>query len=80
MGIHPLHLKYVYDSLPQAGSLGHDLLKEHINAARYGQSKIVYGLWKHEMCLIQFTLIFDNFGVNYTSLDYSNHLINTLKQ
>jgi hypothetical protein len=33
--------------LPQAGSLGHDLLEKRLNAEGYFQSKIVPGLWKH---------------------------------
>ena len=34
--------------LPQAGSLGHDLLEKRLNEEGYFQSKIVPGLWKHK--------------------------------
>ena len=63
-----------------AGSLGHDILEQHLNKAGYHQSCIVPGPWKHVTCHIQFTLIVDNFGVKYTSLDDTIHLIDTLKQ
>ena len=36
-------------SLPQAGSLGHDHLEKRWNAKGYYQSKIVSGLWKHQI-------------------------------
>ena len=66
--------------LPQAGSLGHDLLEKRLNEAGYHQSAIVPGLWKHSTRPIQFTLVVDDFGVKYTSLDDANHLIDTLKK
>ncbi len=66
--------------LPQAGSLGHDLLEKRLNEAGYHQSPIVPGLWKHNTRPIQFTLVVDDFGVKYTSLDNENHLIDILKK
>ena len=36
--------------LPQAGSLGHDLLETRLNQEGYYQSKVVPGLWKHNLC------------------------------
>ncbi|KAL7482914.1 hypothetical protein ACHAW6_008568 [Cyclotella cf. meneghiniana] len=66
-------------SLPQTGSLGHNLLEQNFNKAGYCQSQIVPGLWKHDTRPIQFTLIVDDFGVKY-SWDGPIHLIDTLKQ
>ena len=43
--------------LPQAGSLGHDLLKERLNKEGYFQSKTVSGLWKHKTRDIKFVLV-----------------------
>ena len=43
--------------LPQAGSLGHDLLEERLNKAGYKQSLTVPGLWKHKTRSIQFMLV-----------------------
>ena len=65
--------------LPHAGNLGHDILEKCLNEVGYHQSPIVPGLWKHTTRPIQFTLVVDDFGVKYTSLDDANHLINTLK-
>jgi hypothetical protein len=65
--------------LPQAGSLGHDLLEKRLNEAGYHQSAIVPGLWKHATQPIQFMLGVNDFEVKYTSRDDANHLIDTLK-
>jgi len=40
--------------LPQAGSLGHDLLGQRLNKEGYFQSQIVLALWKHNTKPIQF--------------------------
>ena len=63
--------------LPQAGSLGHDLLESCLNTEGYYQSKIVPGLWKHKTCFIQFALDVNNFGVKYINNDNIQHLITT---
>jgi hypothetical protein len=47
--------------LPQAGSLGHDLLESRLNKEGYFQSQIVPGLWKHKTRNIQFVLVVDDF-------------------
>eukprot|EP00804_Cyclotella_cryptica_P014411 CCRYP_004761-RA/>CCRYP_004761-RA protein AED:0.45 eAED:0.51 QI:0/-1/0/1/-1/0/1/0/126 len=65
--------------LPQAGSLVRDLLEKRLNEAGYYQSAIIPGLWKHTARPIQFTLVVDDFGIKYTSLNDANHLIDTLK-
>lgn len=51
--------------LPQAGSLGHNLLEFRLNKERYFQSKIVPGLWKHKTRELQFVLVVDDFGIKY---------------
>ncbi|KAL7477992.1 hypothetical protein ACHAW6_003780 [Cyclotella cf. meneghiniana] len=66
--------------LPQAGSLGHDLLEKCLNEAGYHQSAIVLGLWKHTTRPIQFSLDVNDFRVKYTSHNDANHLIDTLKK
>ena len=48
--------------LPQAGSLGHNLLEQRLNKEGYFQSQIVPALWKHKTKPIQFVLVVDNFG------------------
>ncbi|KAL7477536.1 hypothetical protein ACHAW6_003344, partial [Cyclotella cf. meneghiniana] len=64
--------------LPQAGSLGHDLLELRFNREEYNQSKIVPGLWKHKDQPIMFTLVVDNFGIKDMTNKDLNQLIETL--
>ena len=63
--------------LPQAGSLGHDLLEERLNMEGYFQSQIVPGFWKHKTRPIQFVLVVDDFGIKYLKLADLDHLIST---
>ena len=66
--------------LPQAGSLGHNLLKHHLNKEGYFQSQIVPGLWRHKTKSIQFVLVVDNFGIKYLQQKDLDHLICLLKK
>jgi len=63
--------------LPQAGSLGHDLLEQRLNKG-YFQSQIVPALWKHKTKPIQFVLVVDDFGIKYLKKEDLDHLIQTL--
>ena len=66
--------------LPQAGSLGHDLLEQRLNKEGYFQSQIVPALWKHKTKPIQFVLVVDNFGIKYLKKEDLDHLIQMLKK
>ncbi len=66
--------------LPQAGSLGHDLLERRLNVEGYFQSKIVPGLWKQEVRPIQFILVVDDFGIKYIRNEDLDHLIQSIKK
>ena len=61
--------------LPQAGSLGHDLLEERLNQEGYFQSQIVPGFWKHKTRNIKFVLVVDDFGIKYLKKEDLDHLI-----
>jgi hypothetical protein len=61
--------------LPQARSLGHDLLEERLNQEGYFQSQIVPGFWKHKTRDIKFVLVVDNFGIKYLQKEDLAHLI-----
>jgi len=37
------------------------------------------GLWKHTTCDITFCLVVDDFGIKYTDIDNTNHILNALK-
>lgn len=51
--------------LPQVGLLANKLLEKQLNTHGNFQSKLVAGFWKHQTRPKQFTLIVDNFGVQY---------------
>ena len=54
--------------LPQAGSLGHDLLEERLNKEGHFQSKIISWLWKHKERPPHFTLVVDDLGLSISRL------------
>jgi len=66
--------------LPQAGSLGHDLLEQQLNKEGYFQSQIVPALWKHESKPIQFVLVVDDFGIKYLKKEDLDHFIQMLEK
>ena len=66
--------------LPQAGSLGHDLLEQRLNKEGYFQSQVVPALWKHKTKPIQFVLVVDNFGIKYLNREDLDHLIQLLEK
>jgi hypothetical protein len=51
--------------LPQTGILANQLLAARLAIQGYCQSKLTPGLWRHVTCPIQFTLVMDDFGVQY---------------
>jgi hypothetical protein len=66
--------------LPQAGLLAREILVERLAERGYSQCKIVPGLWRHETRPIVFTLVVDDFGVNYVNKQDADHLMSVLKQ
>jgi hypothetical protein len=66
--------------LPQAGIIAQDLLTKQLKKARYCQSKIMPGYWRHDWRPISFTLVVDDFGVKYDNKDDVKHLISSLSQ
>ena len=66
--------------LLQAGLIANELLEKWLNKHGYRQSKLVPGLWKHDIRPIQFTLLVDNFGVKYVGGEHDQHLKNTLEE
>ncbi len=60
--------------LPQSGLLANELLEKRLNKHGYRQSKLVPGLWQHDTCPIQFTLVVDDFGVKYVGKEHAMHL------
>jgi hypothetical protein len=64
----------------QAGIIAQELLPKRLNEYGYTQSKTTPGLWTHEWHLITFSLVVDNFGVNYIEEEHAQHLIQTVQK
>ena len=66
--------------LPQVGIIAQELLQEHLAKVGYHQSKIIPGLWTHEMRKTCFTLVVDNVAIKYIRTEDAQHLINAPKK
>eukprot|EP00804_Cyclotella_cryptica_P030727 CCRYP_009139-RA/>CCRYP_009139-RA protein AED:0.22 eAED:0.22 QI:0/0/0/1/0/0/4/0/733 len=66
--------------LPQSGILANQLLEKRLNAAGYYQLDATPGLWRHKWRPVMFTLIVDDFGVEYVGDQHAIHLRDTIKQ
>jgi hypothetical protein len=65
--------------LPQSGLIANKHLDKRLNEHGYRQSKLVPGLWRHNTCPIQFTLVVDNFGIKYVGEEHARHLKKVLE-
>jgi hypothetical protein len=66
--------------LPQAGILANKLLCKQLFPHGYDKCNNTPGLWKHKTCSIAFTLVVDDFGVEYAGKEHVDHLIWCIKQ
>ena len=66
--------------LLQAGKLANDLLKKRLATAGYYPCQFTTGLWRHKWRPISFTLVVDDFGVNFVGEHHANHLQKSLKR
>lgn len=66
--------------LPQAGIIANKLLAKRLANHGYYQSPFTAGLWKHNHRPIQFALVVDDFGVDYTGKEHAIHLLEALQQ
>lgn len=64
--------------LPQAGILANKLLAKRLATKGYYQTRHTPGLWKHQFCPVQFSLVVDDFGVKYVGKEHANHLMTSL--
>jgi hypothetical protein len=65
--------------LPQAGRLANDQLVKYLADYGYSPCPITPGLWKHATRPIMFTLVVDDFGIQYQNRDDVSHLISALR-
>eukprot|EP00804_Cyclotella_cryptica_P006024 CCRYP_000276-RA/>CCRYP_000276-RA protein AED:0.08 eAED:0.08 QI:0/0/0/0.66/1/1/3/0/1069 len=84
---HHVHNDWVYFEirkgiygLPQSGILAQKLLAERLAQKGYYQCECTPGLWRHRWRPIMFTLIVDDFGVEYVGEHHAHHLRDTIKE
>jgi hypothetical protein len=65
--------------LPQADILANQLLAHRLAVHGHHQTKFTLGLWRHVTCTIQFTLVVDDFGVQYVGKEHAQDLIDALE-
>jgi hypothetical protein len=65
--------------LPHAGILVNQLLARRLAIHGYHQTKFTPGLWRHVTRPIQFTLVVDDFGIQYVGKLHAQHLIDALE-
>ena len=65
--------------LLQVGRLAHDKLVQHLKPHSYAPVQFTTNLWTNKQLGITFTLIVDNFGIKFNSLDHIFHLKNALE-
>jgi hypothetical protein len=66
--------------LSQSGYLANQDLIKNLAKHGYHPVKRAPGLWKHETRKTTFTLVVDDFGVQYFSKEDADHLINAIKE
>ena len=56
--------KFMY-GLPQAGKITNDKLNLYLAKFVYNPAPITPGLWRYQNCPLKFSLVVDDFGINY---------------
>jgi hypothetical protein len=65
--------------LPQSEILSNQHITLRLAIHGYHQTKFAPGLWRHVTLPIQFTLVVDDFGVQYVGKEHAQHLIDALE-
>lgn len=66
--------------LPQSGKLANDLLRTRLEAKGYYEAATTPGLWLHKWRPIMFSLIVDDFGIEYVEERHARHLLEVLEE
>ena len=64
---------------PTQAKIVNDKLKLHLDKFGYELAPIITGIWRHQTCLLQFSLVVDDFGIKYERQEDITHLLNALK-
>ena len=65
--------------LKQAGRIANDRIKAHLANFGFAPVPRTPALWKHTNKPITFSLVVDDFGVNYIGKENADHLIQALQ-
>ena len=66
--------------LPQSGILSNRLLKKRLEKHGYHELPHTTGIFRHETRQVWFTLVVDNFGINYVGEENTKYLLGFLKE
>jgi hypothetical protein len=66
--------------LPQAGILTNKLLQRNLVKDSYQPTPHTHGLWTHDTHPISFSLVLDDFGVNYVGREHAEHLMACIRK
>ena len=66
--------------LPQVGILANNLLQQQLKPHGYYEATHTPGLWRHRTLPIKFTLVVDDFGIEYVGKDDAENLLNAIKE
>jgi hypothetical protein len=69
----------MYTPPPQTDILANQLLDHRLAIHGYHQRKFTPDLWRHVTFPIQFTLVGDDFGVQYVGQEHAQYLIDALE-
>ena len=75
-----LEIRKGMPGLKQAGRISNDRLKAHLAHFGFAPVPRTLALWKHTTKPIIFSLVVDNFGVQYIGKENADHLIQTLQK
>ena len=73
-----MEIQKVMYALPQAGKIANDKLKLHLVRFGYETAPITPGLWRHQTCPLQFSLVVYDFGIKCERQEDITHLLDAL--
>ena len=70
----------VFMDCPNQVNSQNTLLRQRLATCQYIECMHTPGFWQHIFRLVQFTLVVDNFGVNFVDVEQLRHLVKSLKK
>jgi hypothetical protein len=65
--------------LPQAGLIAYERLVKHLAKYGYHPCRHTDGLWRHDTRPILYSLVVDDFGIQYVGREHADHLLAALR-